>query len=317
MTNAYKKLLVIVITGLLIIGGSGSSAVAQEKEKSLGFIPSYLSDLMSFLNRPEDTEEEKIEEEKAQDVYHTVERGETLTSIANTYDVTIGQLVALNNLANPDRLSVGQQLMIELPEELEYTIKGGDTVAALAMAYGAEVENIKRVNEIKDVRALEIGERILIPGPTKLPPPPTATRTVAVASRSTSGQESRVSGAPQFIWPLNGTITSPFGEMRSSGRHMGLDIAARRGTPILAMASGEVLKASRGSSYGLYVILDHGGGWQTLYAHASSLSVKVGQQVSQGQEIAKVGRTGNATGDHVHLEVRRDGERINPRPQLP
>ena len=310
MTN---KALVLIIIGLLVIGVPINSVSAQEGSS---FMPSYLKDLLGFLERAEEKEEQEQEEEVEDEVFHQVEKGETLTSIANEYDVEISTLVSLNNLVNPDRLSIGQELMIKLPQELDYTIKRGDTISALALAYGTEVEDIIAANDIENVRALAINDEIIIPNPTKIPPPPEA-RVVTVASRGTSTASRSSTGAPNFIWPLQGTITSHFGAPRGSSKHLGLDIAAPKGTAIRAAASGEVVSAKRGTAYGLYVVLDHGGGWQTLYAHASKLLVKAGQQVAQGEKIALVGRTGNTTGNHLHLEVKDDGTRINPLNCLP
>ena len=107
------------------------------------------------------------------------------------------------------------------------------------------------------------------------------------------------------------TITSRFGS-RSSGMHTGLDIAAPRGTKISAAASGTVVFAGTKGSFGKMVVISHGNGVQTYYAHCSSLLVSKGDTVKQGQAIAKVGKTGNATGNHLHFEVRVNGQSYNP-----
>ena len=112
--------------------------------------------------------------------------------------------------------------------------------------------------------------------------------------------------------PVNGVITSRYG-YRRSGFHTGLDIAQPIGTKIKAAAAGTVEYAGWSSSgYGIYVIISHGNGIETLYAHCKEVYVKVGQQVSQGQVIAAIGMTGNTTGPHVHFEVRINGQCQNP-----
>lgn len=119
-----------------------------------------------------------------------------------------------------------------------------------------------------------------------------------------------------LIRPVSGTITSRFGR-RSSGTHKGLDIATSTGTPISAAAGGTVSYAGWNSTgYGNFVLIDHGNGVQTGYAHCSALYVSVGQYVSQGQTIAAVGSTGNSTGPHLHLEVRINGVCQNPQNYL-
>jgi len=111
--------------------------------------------------------------------------------------------------------------------------------------------------------------------------------------------------------PISGTITSRYGR-RSSGIHKGLDIATSTGTSIGAAAGGTVTFSGWSGSYGNFVIIDHGNGIQTAYAHCSALYVSAGQYVSQGQSIAAVGSTGNSTGPHLHLEVRVNGVCQNP-----
>lgn len=131
-----------------------------------------------------------------------------------------------------------------------------------------------------------------------------------------------------YMWPLPGwyRISSPFGYRINpvSGRaqnHGGIDIPANGGTPILAAKSGQVITSVKGSgaywSYGNYVVIDHGNGNSTLYAHMSSRAVSEGQMVKQGQVIGYVGTTGNSTGNHLHLEIRVNGQRTDPEAKFP
>ena len=133
----------------------------------------------------------------------------------------------------------------------------------------------------------------------------------ARASRST-GRISR-SG---FIWPFRGRITSPYGP-RWGGFHTGIDIDCETGQRIVAAKSGRVIAAEWGGGYGNMVIIDHGNGVSTLYAHNSRLYVSDGQRVSRGSRVAACGQTGHAYGDHLHFEVRVNGDHTNPRPFLP
>jgi murein DD-endopeptidase MepM/ murein hydrolase activator NlpD len=120
-------------------------------------------------------------------------------------------------------------------------------------------------------------------------------------------------------WPVEGTVTSPFGfRMRgwSPDLHHGVDIAAPEGTPVRAMRSGTVEHAGPWGGYGLAVVISHGGSVRTLYAHLSRLDVRVGERVRGGHGIGAVGRTGNATGPHLHFEVWRWGRPDDPVPLL-
>ena len=130
----------------------------------------------------------------------------------------------------------------------------------------------------------------------------------AAAPQATSGTPEPVlrSSTSGFIWPVNGTVTSSFGA-RWGRMHEGLDIAAPSGTPVSAAASGTVIQAGWFGGYGNLVVIDHGNGVSTAYAHNSSLAVSVGQTVAQGALIASVGSTGNSTGPHVHFEVHPSG----------
>ncbi|SDL49058.1 Murein DD-endopeptidase MepM and murein hydrolase activator NlpD, contain LysM domain [Geoalkalibacter ferrihydriticus] len=127
-----------------------------------------------------------------------------------------------------------------------------------------------------------------------------------------------LSAAKPSGWPTRGWVSSSFGMRKSpfSGRprmHEGLDIAARTGTPINVTADGIVSRSGTAPGYGKLVVIDHGYGYQTYYAHNSRNLVKVGERVRRGQKIAEVGSTGSSTGPHVHYEVRLNNVPLNPR----
>lgn len=126
-------------------------------------------------------------------------------------------------------------------------------------------------------------------------------------------------GTGQFVWPSAAStrVTSSFGKRNkpnanATSNHRGIDIGAPNGTDVLAADSGTVIVSGSGRSYGNYVVIDHGNGYTTLYAHNSRLCVSAGQKVSKGQVIAKVGSTGNSTGPHIHFEISKNGSLVNP-----
>ena len=134
----------------------------------------------------------------------------------------------------------------------------------------------------------------------------------AAIRNAQSGSDAGGSGPHSgLIWPVSGPITSGFG-MRWGRMHEGIDIAVPSGTPVHAAASGTVIYAAWMTGYGNLVVLDHGNGLATAYAHNSSLLVSVGQHVSQGQTISLSGSTGHSTGPHVHFEVRVNGVAVDP-----
>ena len=133
-------------------------------------------------------------------------------------------------------------------------------------------------------------------------------------STSTKVSRGKASLGITLIEPVQGRITAKYGEKSSvrSSVHTGLDIAAPGGTPIKAAASGTVVFSGRKGSFGKMLVISHGNGVQTYYAHCSKLLANVGDKVSQGEVIANVGSTGNSTGNHLHLEVRVNGQSYNP-----
>ena len=143
----------------------------------------------------------------------------------------------------------------------------------------------------------------------------TASRaTAGYVNTNTNTSSGKSSLGISLIRPISGTITSRFGANSSirSSAHTGLDISAPKGTPIKAAASGTVTFSGWKGSYGYMIVISHGNGIQTYYAHCSQLYASVGETVSQGETIASVGSTGNSTGPHLHLEVRINGVAYNP-----
>lgn len=136
------------------------------------------------------------------------------------------------------------------------------------------------------------------------------------ADAPSAAPASSAEGAGGFTWPIGGTITSGYGE-RWGRMHQGIDIDCVTGAPIRASKAGSVVTASYDGGYGYHVVIDHGGGFASLYAHNSELNVVTGQSVSQGQVIAACGSTGQSTGDHLHFEIRVNGAPQDPLRYLP
>lgn len=148
-----------------------------------------------------------------------------------------------------------------------------------------------------------------------------ASRIRAYQARQSSGARVPTRGPGGFIRPVNGRITSGFGMrfhpiLRRRRMHAGVDFGAPTGTPIRAVANGVVISAGYSGGYGNTVVIDHGGGVSTLYAHCSRIFVSSGAAVRQGQVIASVGSTGLSTGPHLHFEVRINGQPVNPMSRL-
>jgi murein DD-endopeptidase MepM/ murein hydrolase activator NlpD len=170
----------------------------------------------------------------------------------------------------------------------------GMAIIALARRYQVSVGQLMEMNQINDPNVIRDGQNLIVS---------TATDQV----QPVMGQQpERI-----FSWPLAGRITSHYG-IRGAGFHHGLDIAGEMGDIIKAARSGRVEAVEWRPIYGETVIIDHGDGYQTLYAHASEYLVEPGGLVETGQGIARVGSTGRSTGPHLHFEVRIDNKAVNP-----
>lgn len=205
-----------------------------------------------------------------------------------------------------------------------YRIRSGDNLYRIGKHYGVSAETIARANGIDDVTNIQVGQVIWVPGgPTSGSAPSAAPRKSAPPSassaeaRKTAREEAKRSSALSFVWPVKGAdLTSRFGRRR--GRpHEGIDLGARKGTPIRASESGKVIHSGWLGDYGRVVIVKHAGHFSTVYAHANKLYVRKGEFVDRGDRIADVGTSGNATGPHLHFELRRREVAQDPMLYLP
>lgn len=224
---------------------------------------------------------------------YIVQKGDTLSEIAETYDVSINTIKWENNIGNS--IKPGQELRILPVTGLRHTIAKGDTFGSIAKTYEVEISDITIYNNINETE-LTIGKKIIIPNGIK------KTIVAPLVNRKTNISRSSSADASYYRRPTSGRVTSLFGP-RSGRYHYGIDYGAPTGTPIVATADGVVTKTSCGSGYGKCLMVKHGNGTQSLYAHASKLYVGVGTQVKQGQKIAAVGSTGRSTGPHLHFEI--------------
>ncbi len=194
-----------------------------------------------------------------------------------------------------------------------HVVKPGQTLWRIARAYKIDEQELARLNDIRDPTELKVGQALYVPGASAVidvPPAPGTPGAVAQGAAKPEAHRSR------FAWPIQGVLVSRFG-IRGAEHHDGIDIAAPEGTPIAAAAAGKVIFAGVQHGYGNLAIVDHGSGEATVYAHCEQLLVKLGDEVAAGQVIAKVGRTGRATGPHLHFEVRERAQPRNPLLFLP
>ena len=265
---------------------------------------------------------------------YTIQDGDTVFGIAAKYNLEPDTIIWGNpELADKlNRLTTGTTINILPINGALRVVQDGDTLEKIARVFHGKVEEIIAFagNDIDPENPEpKLGQTIIIPGGWRdnvvwtLPDVPIATgakRTTSSVSRnepgSCAGPFSGPTGGFNFVWPANNHFLSGF---NYSGSHPGLDISAGMGAPIYASETGVVV-FSGGSlyGYGLLVIVDHGNGWQTAYAHLSQINVSCGGSIYQGQVLGLAGSTGNSTGAHLHFEMRSDTYgRVNPWLYLP
>ncbi len=201
-----------------------------------------------------------------------------------------------------------------------HTIKQGETIESISQTYSISKTTIQRMNDIFDSNDLSPGMKIYIPKPRHIQiiPPKIAKKVppkIAKKSPSRKIQKKTVVKA-KFSWPSQGTISSGFG-IRHGRMHEGLDITKDRGKEIRAAAAGTVDFAGNKNGYGKTIIINHGKGFQTLYAHNSRIYVRKGMRVKEGSKISQMGSSGKSSGIHLHFEIRFQGKPQNPLRYLP
>lgn len=275
---------------------------------------------------------------------YTVQAGDTVFGIANLFGLAPETVLWANYTSlkdDPDLLSVDQQLLIPPVDGVIVEVEMGDTVDGLARLFKVTPDVIvtQPINGLRSVNdLLPVGRLLFVPGGERelvvwqLPKPievgTTQVRTqrgVVKAKVYNVGSCGNVAipalGSGSLLYPTGSSYVSGY---NFRGSHGGIDFGGKMNIPIFAADSGTVVYAGdalnasgRFVGYGRYVVLDHGNGYRTLYAHNSSLTVSCGQQVSKGEVIALMGSTGNSTGPHSHFEVRASGSYVNPWTLLP
>jgi murein DD-endopeptidase MepM/ murein hydrolase activator NlpD len=243
-------------------------------------------------------------------VTYLVQPGDTVSSIAAKFDVSLDTIRWQNNLKSIDQIKPGDKVEVPPVTGIVHQVKRGETIYSVAKKYSVTAQQIINwpFNSFSNDETFELaaGQILIVPDgvmPAETPWSPTQ----YVAQKTPNA--GAVSATGQFIWPVGGSITQ-----RYVWYHRALDVANSVGTPVLAADSGTVTVAGWPDNvgYGNRVVIDHGNGLQTLYAHLSAVTVNAGQTVNRGDLIGKMGSTGRSSGSHTHFEIRKGGTPVNP-----
>lgn len=242
---------------------------------------------------------------------YRVQDGETVSSIALKFGVTIDTIVWENNLKSVDAIKVGQILRILPVTGMKYKVARGETIYSIAKKLQVDPQNIidYPFNSFSndETFAIAAGQELIVPDGIK--PKEVVIDTQRYLARTVAPIPGVV-GEGNFMWPTSGHISQKY-----YWYHPGVDIANKANPVIVAAQGGTVVTAGwNGGGYGNYVVVDHGNGWTTLYAHMvnNSIVVRPGDRVSQGQKLGIMGSTGRSTGTHLHLEIKGPKGKIDP-----
>jgi murein DD-endopeptidase MepM/ murein hydrolase activator NlpD len=192
-----------------------------------------------------------------------------------------------------------------LPSDGVYRVRAGDHLLSIARRFGVPMQQIAALNRLSAPYALRIGQELQLPVAMAGTPTPSAKPVAHIAAPALSGDG--------FMWPLQGKVVGRFGQSDDGLRRDGINIAARRGTPVRAAEDGVVVYADEGiRGYGRMILLRHSDDYVTTYAHNATLLVSVGDVVRRGQIIARVGDTGSVQGDQLHFEIRKGLTPLDP-----
>jgi len=244
-------------------------------------------------------------------IKYIIKPGESLSSLASDFGLTTLTVKHANNLSS-NTLKVGQELKIPPIDGLFVTVKRNDTISSIANNYRVKVDDVLKYNNLTRDDSIFAGNELLIPGAI------VSASSSPVYNKSGNISVPNFNPSPysgKFIWPTS--VPTHYLSQGYRWGHRAIDLPRTNGWGIYASAPGIVQTKSTRWGYGNLIIINHGDGWSTYYAHLSEYKVTPGQYVEQGQLIGIMGNTGRSTGPHLHFEIRQNGTPLNPLSYLP
>ena len=248
-------------------------------------------------------------------IYYTVASGDTVSTMAREYGISVNTILWENNLSAYSMLRPGNKITILPISGVRHEVARGDNLEKIAAKYNIGKDDIINANENINFVSLALGEKIIIPGGKKYSYTRYEPRSVSgfkaltdLADLIKKPRDAKPTTGNKMAWPTVGyRITQYY-----SWRHHALDIANKIGTPLYAADAGVIEVIGWGRGYGNQIVINHGGGKKTRYGHLSKFYTQKGQSVNKGEVIGAMGSTGWSTGPHLHFEIIIDGIKYNP-----
>lgn len=264
------------------------------------------------IRKPDLAATSKVQRPRESMIDYAVQPGDTISTIAVNFGVSVNTILWENDLNAYSLIRPGNKLVILPVSGVSHKVARGDTLDAIASKYGVDSNAIMEANKLASAEMLSIGQKIFVPGGKKIhyasSRPASKVSAVSIIKDLFKPQDLKNMASNKLAWPAAGARMTQY----FSWRHHGLDIANKTGTPIYACDSGTVEVAGWGIGYGNQIVVDHGGGRKSRYAHLSKFYVKKGETVKRGEAIAAMGSTGRSTGPHLHFEYIINGIKYNP-----
>lgn len=312
VTLSRKVAFVLAVAILLSTGQFNFMNLVTQADYSID--DEYVDFEGVYLDKPMSYQGEIVTET----IDYIVQPGDTIEMLTERFQISASTITNANKLKRDATLEAGQKLKILPVTGLLHTVVKNDSIAKISDIYQVPGELITYQNHISSDKDLKVGDVLIIPNGA--PPAPATPKTTAKVS--TGSKNGGVGAAPTgqaretggtFTWPATcKIITRGF---NPATPHWGVDCANNQGTPVYAAGAGTVIKASVGTwggGYGNHVIIDHGNGIKTIYAHLYKVGVAVGDTVDRGEGIGLMGTTGRSTGPHLHFEVLVNSKKTNP-----
>ncbi|MDO8673809.1 MAG: M23 family metallopeptidase [Dehalococcoidia bacterium] len=343
--------LFIIVMAAVIATVSGITTSKMSRAASLNpwqfdpFTVRSLTDSKDYIGKPSLPFTTKPKRPREGLTTYEVKPGDTVSTLAERFEISADSIVSANKLEDADSLTAGDKLVILPISGILHVVVEGDSLESVAAKYEVEALTIVQsdYNNLAEPYIIFVDQKIIVPGGTMpevkkivpvaktadrpvetasasvqpAPPPVSSPRPVSspplVSSPPPAAPSAAVRSSSRFTWPTTGQITQGY-----SSYHPAIDLGPPYGSPIYASEAGVVVSVEHLSyGYGWNLMIDHGDGFQSRYAHVSKFIVGQGQAVARGQLIALIGNTGLATGPHLHFEIYQNGVRVNPLRYLP